>query len=104
MTIMQKDNDEVEIDRSLILLQQGLHNDKYDGNGDDGEVIKSDHRNGGEVEGSDHQSRYFNSDGYIQDQGGRTMVGWSHAVVMILMVMSMIMDDYQNCDAGDREK
>ena len=67
-------------------------------------MIKSDHRNGGGLEESIHLSGYYNSDGYINEQGGRTMVGWSHTVVMIVMVMSMIVDDYDNRDAGDREK
>ena len=73
-----KDNDcdEMKISSSLILYQQGLHNDKYDGNGDDdGEVIKSDDRNDEAVEGG-HHSYYQNSDGYIYEQGGRTLVGF----------------------------
>ena len=65
-------------------------------------VIKSDDRNGGRLKESRHYS--YTTGGLVRDQGGRTMVCFSHTVVMIVMVMSMIMDDYDNYDAGDREK
>ena len=59
-----------------------MYNNKYDADAADGEVMKSDHRNGERLEESRHWS--FNSDGLIRDQGGRSMV-------CILIMMKMMM-------------
>ena len=90
--------------RCLMKLWQyeKLYNNKYDADGDDGEeVMKSDGRNGERLEESLHYSFYKNSDGWIDEQGGRSMV-------CILVGCNDADADFnyidENDDVGDREK
>ena len=63
--------------------------------------MQSDLRNGERLDESLHSSGYYNSDGYIYDQGGRSMVGF---IVGCNDADADVNDIDENDDAGDREK